>query len=170
MNFWLTMVLPSILFFMVLTLIFRKKESYRIKIGLLVGLFLMVFDFVVENLGKIFGFWESFYSIQFVLAVPIEVMIICIFTGANWAMLLPVKRDPKFSILYVLTTGSVLNYIEDYIIMSLGYMSPHANGWTPFICWLSYITTVFILHELTYWLYYRFGINKNWGSFLDNFH
>lgn len=170
MNFWLTMMLPSILFFMVLVLIFRKREPYRIKVGLLVGIFLMVFDFVAENLGKMFGFWESFYSIQFVLAVPIEVMIICIFSGASWAMLLPVKRDPKYSILYVFTTGSILNYIEDYIIMSLGYMSPHANGWTPFICWMSYVATIFILHEFTYWLYYRFGINKSWGSFLDNFH
>ncbi|MCJ7579832.1 MAG: hypothetical protein MUP98_04775, partial [Candidatus Aminicenantes bacterium] len=78
---WPILVLSSIPFAALATWIYSKRIKKIWKHALLLGIFLMTFDWIFENLGAHFGFWFSYDSAFFVLAVPIEVMIAALFGG-----------------------------------------------------------------------------------------
>jgi len=82
-NWW---TIPSI---SVLLFAFEHRRSTirNLKAALLTGAFLIVFDFIFENVGTlVLGYWGTRGSSLFVLAVPIEVMLTCFFGGTAWAL------------------------------------------------------------------------------------
>ena len=56
----------------------------------------MVFDWVVENIGALFGYWFRSGSAFFVLAVPIGVLIAALLGCYAYALFLPKKFDIKY--------------------------------------------------------------------------
>jgi uncharacterized membrane protein len=65
----------------------RKNTRKNLKIALIIGIFLMSFDFMFENVGTLLlEYWGTSGSSLFVLAVPIEVILTCFFGGTAWAL------------------------------------------------------------------------------------
>lgn len=61
---------------------YQKNTRKNLEIALTIGVFLMSFDFVFENVGTLlFEYWGTRGSYLFVLAVPVEVMLACFFGG-----------------------------------------------------------------------------------------
>jgi len=148
-SFWLIILLLStVWFFIEIKLNWENKT--RIKKALYIGLFLMVFDFVFENLGvynTFLGQWRSFHSLFFVLNVPIEIIFVTILGGTAWALYIP----KKFNIFYSL--GDILLFstygmVGEYILNSHGVME-YRGGWIPNE-FIGYMITWIILHILAY--------------------
>ncbi|MDE1847303.1 MAG: hypothetical protein KGH52_04590, partial [Candidatus Micrarchaeota archaeon] len=81
---WDILLLSAIVWFALEALKNRKGLASALKIGA----FLLVFDFIFENSGWIYGLWQT-HSMFAVGVVPVEVMGIALFGGAAWAMYLP---------------------------------------------------------------------------------
>jgi hypothetical protein len=144
---WYTLVVCGIGWFLVEFNKHKEKKSI-IKKALMIGLFLMVFDFAVENTGKVFGLWETHESLFFVLYVPIEIMILCTFGGAAWALYLPENFDKTHAFLDILVF-SFFGALGEFIIMKNNLMS-YGNGWTSYHAFIGYAITWMILHFINY--------------------
>lgn len=146
-SFW------SILFFLALVwfLIEIKinwKDKKEIKKALMMGLFLMIFDFIFENSGFYLGLWKSSYSLFFVLSVPIEIMGVTLFGGTAWALYLPRKFNKIYTISDILVF-SIFGALGEFILIRNGIMT-YLGGWTSLYAFFSYMLTWIILHTLRY--------------------
>ena len=131
----------------------KEKKISMIKYAILLGLFLMIFDFIVENLGFFARYWTSPNSIFPVIAVPIEIMILTFIGGYSWAMHLPLKFDKVYMFFEVLIFG-FFGALGEYLLMLNGMMI-YMGGWTSFHAFLGYTITWIILFAVWYW-----GIRK----------
>jgi len=147
MLIWLILDICGVGWFLI-ELNLYKGDSSLIKKALLIGLFLMIFDFLVENSGKILGFWETYESSYFVLFVPIEIMILCLLGGAAWALYLPKKFNKLYSFFDILLF-SFFGALGEFIIMKNNLMS-YGGGWTSYYAFMGYAITWIILHFLNY--------------------
>jgi len=148
-SFWLILLTLATAWFLIEVKLNWKNKT-RIKKALAIGLFLMIFDFVFENLGVLdtfLGQWRSFHSLFFVLAVPVEIIFITLLGGAAWALYLP----RKFNIFYSLGDTllfSTYGMVGEYILNSHGIMQ-YRSGWIPNE-FIGYMITWIILHILAY--------------------
>ena len=148
-SFWLILLTLTIAWFLIEVKL-NWKNRIRIKKALAIGLFLMIFDFIIENLGAVgffLGQWRSFYSLYFVLYVPIEIIFVTLLGGTAWALYLP----KKFNIFYSL--GDILLFstygmIGEYILVANGIMQYRVK-WVPYV-FIGYLITWIILHILAY--------------------
>ncbi len=127
----------------------QDREGKEVRRAAEIGLFLMLFDFAVENLGKIAGLWESHNSAFFVLAVPIEVMLLAFIGGTAWALYQP----KEFSGLYTLADISIFaayGTLGEFILRNKGLMI-YMGGWVSFYTFLGYALTWAMLHAIVYW-------------------
>jgi len=162
-NPWLVISIGAILLFIMLILYFRKSDKNKIKAALTVGILLTVFDFILENIGKITGFWESFHGSVYIAYVPIEIFIICFFGGVMWSLILPSKRDDKFSVLFILLSIISATFLESKLV-DIGLFG-YGNGWTTFHALVAYSIIIFLMHETFYFSYAKFSKDKfNWLS------
>jgi len=148
-SFWLILLVFSTAWFLIEVKLNWNNKT-RIKKALLIGLFLMIFDFVFENLGILdtfLGHWQSFHSLFFVLYVPIEIIFITLLGGAAWALYLPRKFNIFYSIGDVLLF-STYGMVGEYILNSSGIMY-YRGGWIPNE-FIGYMVTWIILHVLAY--------------------
>ena len=128
--------------------IVKKKEKPIIKQALLLGLFLMVFDFIVENIGFFSGFWTSPQSIFPVISVPIEIIILTFVGGCAWSMHLPLKPSKLFMAFEVLIFG-FFGALGEYLFI-LNNMMIYKDGWASIYAFFSYIVTWIILFAVWY--------------------
>ncbi|MCX6815770.1 MAG: hypothetical protein NT120_02880 [Candidatus Aenigmarchaeota archaeon] len=126
----------------------KSKKRKLIKSAFLLGLFLMVFDFIVENLGFFGGLWTSPRSIFPVISVPIEIMVLTLIGGYAWGMHLPLKLDKDYMIVEVLVFGFFGAIGEKLLI--LNGMMIYTNGWTSVHAFIGYAITWLILFGVWY--------------------
>ena len=126
----------------------KQKKSHLIKYAVLLGLFLMVFDFIVENLGFFSGLWTSPNSIYSVISVPIEIIFLTFIGGYSWSMHLP----PKFDSVYMIFESLIFGFfgaLGEYLLILNGMMV-YTNGWTSFHAFAGYFITWLILFFMWY--------------------
>jgi hypothetical protein len=157
-NWW---IIPLVSFFLFL-FEYRKVTGRNLKIALFIGVFLMVFDFVFENIGTlVFGYWGTYGSSLFVLAVPIEVMLTCFFGGTAWALYvlsahavfvskyqshsnMPLRFSLILMDLFFFGAGGA---VAEWCLIQKGVMY-YALGWTTPNAFVAYFATWTMLHTL----------------------
>ena len=144
---WMFLVMAALAWFVV-ELKLNWSEPERIKKAVYIGLFLMLFDFAVENSGKTLGYWMSFQSSHFFLAVPVEVMLICVMGGAAWALYLPRKFNLAHSVLDIFTFA-LFGSLGEYLLGRNGLLI-YSGGWTSLHAFAGYGATWIILHYIRY--------------------
>ncbi|MEM3770731.1 MAG: hypothetical protein QXW80_00165 [Candidatus Micrarchaeia archaeon] len=110
------------------------------------GIFLLVFDFIFENLGLLLGYWYTSGSILQLGAVPIEVMGIAFCAGFTYAVLFPRKFDTKlgfFSSVWIAAAGTAI----EAILVSQGVLT-YIGGWTSLHAFVSYLAAFMIMHKV----------------------
>ncbi len=157
-NWW---IIPSI---SVLLFLFeyRKSTPKNLKAALLLGTFLMVFDFIFENVGTlVFDYWGTFGSSLFILAVPIEVMLTCFFGGTAWALYV-LSAHTSFISKYRNQSNPTLRYslillnllffgaggaAAEWSLIQRGVMY-YTGGWTTPHAFVAYFATWTMLHVI----------------------
>jgi hypothetical protein len=134
--------------FLALQYFVHRPDKEQLVNALYVGLFLMLFDFVVENSGTIFGLWRSNGGMVTVLTVPIEVMLVCLVGGMAWALYLPKKFSLVFSAADLLVF-SFFGALGEWVLMQNGMMTYYL-WWTSFHAFIAYALTWFLLHAFRY--------------------
>lgn len=126
---------------------YNKKKNIPRK-AFTLGIFLVVFDFIVENSGAILGYWNTYGSRFFVGAVPIEIMILILFGGTAWAMHLP----KKFNKIFLFGESTVFGFygaLGEYLLILNGLMI-YKGGWTFIHAFFGYFFTWIILFLVWY--------------------
>lgn len=144
---WQILSTLAVLWFLV-EIYYEKPDVSRIKKAFLIGLFLMLFDFLVENSGKVLGLWEGYQSLQFILFVPIEVVILCFFGGTAWSLYLPKKFNIDYTV-YDIVIFSTFGALGEFILIKNGILA-YMNCWTSLHAAIGYAITWIILHLLNY--------------------
>ncbi|MFH0832849.1 MAG: hypothetical protein V1900_03970 [Candidatus Aenigmatarchaeota archaeon] len=134
----------------------KPKKRNMIKYALLLGVFLMVFDFIVENLGFYSGLWTSPQSIFSVISVPIEIIALTFIGGFAWAMHLPLKFDKVYMLFEVLIFG-FFGALGEYLLI-VNKMMIYTNGWTSLYAFFGYAVTWIILFAVWYKVIRRFKL------------
>jgi hypothetical protein len=134
---------------------YREKNVRR---AVEVGIFLMLFDFFVENLGKIAGLWESYGSVYFVLAVPIEVMLLALIGGTAWALYQPRRFRSLYSLADI-TVFATFGTIGEYILGIKGLLI-YMGEWTSAHAFLGYALTWVLLHSILYFHVHEAPVRK----------
>jgi hypothetical protein len=157
-NWWIVPIVSTLLFLAEQ----RRSTRSNVKIALIIGLFLMSFDFAFENTGTlIFGSWGTIGSSLFILAVPIEVMITCFLGGAAWALyvmavyaMLQAKFKNHFNghlasyfILLDILFFGIGGATAEWSLIQRGVMY-YAKGWTSIDAFVSYSGMWTLLHIL----------------------
>ena len=142
---WFILPVLALIWFLFELNIDKVKNMKLIKISILIGIILMIFDFVFENWGAAYGYWRTINSSFFVLAVPIEIMLTCIFGGAAWSLFAS-KHKGKFFIAINLILWSLGGMIGEYFLILVGFMN-YGNGWLS-------IPHAFMSYFLTFVLFY----------------
>ena len=137
---------------------FGKLNRNKVRAALTVGILLSVFDFILENIGKIMGLWVSHHGLFFITYVPIEILIICFFGGTFWSLILPTKRDDKFGMLFILLSIISATFLESKLV-DLGLMA-YGGGWTSLHALVAYSIIIFLMHETFYFFYAHFSKTK----------
>ncbi len=112
------------------------------------GLFLMIFDWVVENLGDISNLWRSTNSFLFVGAVPIEIMMLATIGGAAWALHFP----RKFNWNYVVVDALIFAFfgmVGERLLIANNQMV-YGAGWTSVHALVGYFLTFFVISYVWY--------------------
>jgi hypothetical protein len=125
-----------------------QTETQLLSKALMLGIFLMAFDWAFENLGAKFGYWFSKSSAFFVGAVPIEVMIGAIGGGFGWALFMP----RTFNLLYILLASLIVGCGGAFGENSLQKAKEltYGNGWTWVYAVISY-SLVWIMLSLVWY-------------------
>ncbi len=158
-NWW---IIPSVAVLLFLLEYTRGKKD-NLKAALLIGTFLMVFDFAFESIGSWLGFWGCYGSSLFVLAVPIEVMLTCLFGGAAWYMYVTsvsletaIMFKGRFNrsiilplILLDLLFFGIGGSTAEWCLMQRGFMY-YSNGWLTFHAFLAYFSVWAMLHTVAF--------------------
>ena len=157
-NWWIIPSISVILFLFE----YRKSTPKNLKAALIIGAFLMIFDFVFENVGTlVFGYWGTYASSFTILAVPIEVMITCFFGGTAWALYV-LSAHTSFISKYRKQSNPSLRY--SLILLNLFFFGAggaaaewsliqrdvmyYAKGWTTPHAFVAYFATWTMLHVL----------------------
>jgi hypothetical protein len=124
------------------------SKGKNLKNALLIGLFLMIFDFIVENSGGAAGLWTTHQSIFPIEFVPLEIMFICTIGGMAWALYLPKEQSLVYS-LFDIIFFSFFGALGEALLIKSGLMN-YTGGWTSIHAFFGYILTWVILHLMRY--------------------
>ncbi|MBU5557774.1 MAG: hypothetical protein KQA33_01725, partial [Candidatus Aenigmarchaeota archaeon] len=145
---------------------FWKADRMKIKAAMCVGILLSIFDFILENAGKVTGYWESLQGSFYIGFVPIEIMFITFFGGIMWSMMLPKERNDRFSVVFILVSILYGTFLESKLV-DIGLFA-YSNGWTSFHALAVYSMIIFLMHETFYWAYAKFSKTPfRWISLKD---
>lgn len=141
---WL--ILPIGAFVWLAVQLFQSKKN--LLPALLSGAFLASFDWVIENLGSIFGYWQSVNSNFFLILVPFEVTLAAFLSGTALILLLkPIKMNMKSRLVLsvVLAVGGALGefFLTQYDLLQ------YLNGWTSIHAFFAYLITWLLF----FWFY-----------------
>jgi hypothetical protein len=123
----------------------KKKDLYA---ALEIGLFLMVFDFIIENFGAALGFWQTTKTALPVIHVPIEIMLLTLIGGTAWALAQP-KEFSRINSALDIVLFSVFGALGESLLIKNQVMV-YMSGWNPVFAFLGYFITWSMLHYLRY--------------------
>lgn len=126
----------------------QKNKISLIRHAIIMGLFLMIFDFIAENIGAFAGLWTSPQSIFSVIAVPIEIIALCFIGGYAWAMHLPLKPDKVYMVFEILIFG-FFGALGEYLLILNGMMI-YTGGWTSIHAFIAYAAVWLLLFGVWY--------------------
>ncbi len=146
---WQLLAVSAIVFFALeLSLNWRGSLDARIKKAIFMGAFLLLFDFVFETSGALFGLWGPRNSLFIIGAVPVEVMAITFFGGIAWSLYLPKKFDFTHSLMDILLFSFFGAFGEWLLIKNNVFQ--YAPPWNSLLAFISYALTWAILHYVNY--------------------
>jgi len=119
-----------------------------LKKALVLGLFLMLFDFAVENVGGILGFWQTHGSLFPLWFVPVEIVALTTIGGMAWALYLPRKPDWKYTV-FDSWFFAMFGALGESLMIRNGLMT-YMGGWTPVHAFFGYFVTWLVLHAVWY--------------------
>jgi hypothetical protein len=155
---WLILPLTAFSWFLLEIYFTADPKMGKIKHALFLGLFLLIFDFIFENLGGSMGYWVTKQSHLFVMAVPLEVMITCLFGGASFSILNSSFGWNQKTLLLNLILWSIGGTISEFYLRLVNFME-YGNGWLSFPhAFISYLITFLIL----------LGINRKLHTCIEN--
>jgi hypothetical protein len=128
------------------------RSAADLKDAALIGLFLMLFDFAVQNAGGALGLWQIRQTALHVVYVPIDIMLLTLIGGTAWALAQPKRFNPIDSALDI-ALFSVFGMIGEFLLMKNGIMM-YSGGWTSAYAFAGYLVTFIALT----WLRYRVPI------------
>jgi hypothetical protein len=128
---------------------YLQKNSLRdLNAAFELGLFLMLFDFLVENIGATLDLWEVTQTIFHVVYVPIEIMALTLIGGTAWALAQP-KEFNKINSAIDMLFFSAFGALGEFLLIKNNVMF-YSNGWTSIHAFFGYFITWGILHYLRY--------------------
>jgi len=124
----------------------KKKEKKRVELKLfaVMGLFLAVFDFVVETTGGLLGLWTTTGSVFALGFVPVEVFFIAFAAGVAYRIVFPREFLLAFGVASSLLIAVVGTGIES-LLLDAGLLH-YAGGWTSWHALAAYFATFFVMH------------------------
>jgi hypothetical protein len=125
----------------------RNKSKYSLYNAIKIGAFLLIFDFIFENTGWIFGLWQTFSTV-YVGVVPIQVMGIAFFGGIAWALYLPKRFSFWHSFPDALVFG-LFGALGEWLLIQQG-LFVYKLWWTSIFAFFSYFLTWCLLHFIRY--------------------
>lgn len=124
-----------------------------IKKALILGLFLMSFDWLFENFGALINLWETHGSLFSIGAVPIEIMFLALIGGTAWAMHLPKKFNRVFAFFECLIFA-FYGALGEYLLIKNNLMTYITRNtsfiWRSLHAFTAYFITWIILFTLWY--------------------
>jgi hypothetical protein len=145
------LVLPVLLVSAVIWLIYeysRGVKKKNLNAAFEIGLFLLLFDFAVENLGALFDLWQFTETMMHVITVPIEIMGLTLIGGTAWALAQP-KKFNRINSAFDILLFSLFGMVGEFLLIQNGMMF-YSGGWTSAHAFLGYFITWSILHYLRY--------------------
>ena len=124
----------------------KTKMKNIIPRAIRLGIFLLVFDFIFENIGSILGYWSTSGSLLQLGAVPIEVMGIAFCAGFTYTILFQKKFDWQlgfFSSIWIAAAGTAI----EAILVSSNVLV-YTNGWTSLHAFIAYWFAFMIMHKV----------------------
>lgn len=151
MSIWIFLLLTAIGIWGTVYLVARDsipkaKMKSILPRALKLGLFLLIFDFIFENLGLILGYWYTSGSILQLGAVPVEVMGIAFCAGFTYAILFQKKFDWQlgfFSSVWIAAAGTAI----EAILVSSEVLT-YTSGWTSLHAFVAYWFAFMIMHKV----------------------
>ena len=142
MNLWQYLLVLALASALTIKLVLKPK---RVRSALLLGLFLALLDFAVQNLAAYKNLWYSSGSLLFLGAVPVEVFLIAILAGFTYRLVFCKGFDVKFAFASSLFIASVAVGLEALLISErlLAY-----GSWNSWYGLGSYFTVFFVLNYL----------------------
>jgi len=148
---WFILPLVGLIWFLFEINADKEKNKKYLKIALLFGIILMVFDFAFENWGAMYGYWVTLSSSLPVLAVPIEIMLTCIFGGAAWFLFIRNYKNKYFIIINMIFWSFGGMFGESFLIQ-IGFMA-YGNGWVSIPhAFVSYFIIFVIFYYLSFFI------------------
>jgi len=145
MSLWIFLLITAIALWAVI-FYFKRPDKTTRKRAVKLGLFLLVFDFVFENIGYVLGLWEATGSIYRVIAPPIEVVGIALLAGYTYSVLFPKKFDWNLGLassLLIAVTGVAF---ESILIGEK--LLAYTGWWDSYFALVSYFVTFLIMHKI----------------------
>ncbi|MFH1224730.1 MAG: hypothetical protein V1676_02910 [Candidatus Diapherotrites archaeon] len=157
LNLWIPLLALAIAVFAIVT----TKCKELLKPAVIMGLALVVIDFIGEYLGSAMGLWQvnPETSLLMLGPAPVEVLLIAFFAGATYYYILAPKTDFKrmvFTALMISTAGMALENelvaaghiiynpaagtgtIEDIFANLLATGTSYPRPWNPVYAFISY--------------------------------
>ena len=142
------LVLSGIVWFVYEYKFAKKVKAKELNSAFEIGMFLMIFDFAVENIGALLGLWQVTKTAFHVIFVPIEIMALCLIGGTAWALAQP-KRFMVINSALDILLFSTFGMIGEFLLIKNGVMA-YSGWWTSAFAFLGYLITWISLHFLRY--------------------
>ena len=116
-SFWFLLLVPAVVWFTIEIKINWKDKS-RISKSVIIGILLVVFNLLINYNGVLQDIYiiSSQYSLFFILANPIELLLISFFGGTAWFLHLPKKFNLLRSVIDVAMLASFGTVAELFIL------------------------------------------------------
>ncbi len=124
----------------------QRKKRVDVKQFAALGLFLALFDFVVETAGGLLGFWSSSGSVLALGFVPIEVFFIAFAAGVAYRIVF----SPTFSLAFGVASSLLIAVVGvgiESVLLGEGLLH-YANGWTSWHALVAYFATFLVMHVI----------------------
>jgi uncharacterized membrane protein len=142
MSLWMFFLLTAVAVWGVVFYV-KKSDSATRRRALMLGLFLLAFDFIFENLGASAGLWQVRNNYK-LLAVPLEVMAITFLAGYTYALLFPKKFDLRMGVASSLLIAVAGVFLES--LLTGPRMIVYTGGWDSYSALIAYFFTFMILN------------------------
>ena len=137
---------PILIFSSIIWFLYEYSTGGKsiLKQAIFLGIFLMAFDFIVENAGGFLGFWSVDVSLFYVGYVPVEVMLLILVGGTAWAMAQP-KKIYTVNVAADVLLFTLFGALGEFVLIRNGMMK-YSNGWISLYALLGYFVTWLMLH------------------------